>query len=486
MASVPSAQDSRGGQSAPLPILQASELGLRATDRAFHDIRRLANVLSRVNLDARREDLLDYIRPNRARFLKAYAIISWLSEKHGQLVVNASSALAEAGSQREQIDTCQDQFFFMHGGLFGARQRVYDVPVAVDVLIGGRYPRLPKGIHYCGGDIDPRPIFELPANRETIVPRVDRAIRLALLRRGGVPDQFTSHSVRNGVLTLAVDGEFELMFTLQAEREDTKWTLLGVKVKVQAREGESITAPTTDYRQQRYLHEVVQKAMDVQAATSAETEARPGANALLAAYQVCHDLCCSMVLEILHSQAQKLATRVGGLWATQLVVTFHKASQASIFHHTVLDLCLWQREFSSGLGGTGRDVGVGGVRVGEAPLVPEQAAASARLKAAGVASMPPPPVGCRYLRVHRPVDRNSQMVASLGPPGELFKGSGLGSGNEARHNAEAMVNDNGGEAVAADATLTGLVQLHPDKLSCARMLLAAARTFASHKIKTLS
>lgn len=50
---------------------------------------------------------------------------------------------------------------------------------------------------------------------------------------------------------------------------------------------------------------------------------------LLAAYQVCHDLCCSMILEILHAQAQKLAARVGGLWATQLTVVFHKEAQVS-------------------------------------------------------------------------------------------------------------------------------------------------------------
>lgn len=56
---------------------------------------------------------------------------------------------------------CQDQFFFMHGGLFGARQRLYDVPVAVDVLVNGRYPWLPKGIEYCGGDVDPRPIVDV-------------------------------------------------------------------------------------------------------------------------------------------------------------------------------------------------------------------------------------------------------------------------------------------------------------------------------------
>lgn len=53
-------------------------------------------------------------------------------------------------------------------------------------------------------------------------------------------------------------------------------------------------------------------------------------NPLLAAYEVCHDLCCSMVLEILHAQAQKLATRVGGLWTTQLVVNFHKEEQVSL------------------------------------------------------------------------------------------------------------------------------------------------------------
>lgn len=55
----------------------------------------------------------------------------------------------------------------MHGALFGARQRLYDVPVAVDVLVNGRYPWLPKGIEYCGGDLDPRPIYEVCFNAST-------------------------------------------------------------------------------------------------------------------------------------------------------------------------------------------------------------------------------------------------------------------------------------------------------------------------------
>lgn len=68
--------------------------------------------------------------------------------------------------------------------------------------------------------------------------------------------------------------------------------------------------------------------MDVHADANADENPRL-MNPLLAAYQVCHDMCCSMVLEILHAQAHRLATRVGGLWAAQLVVAFHKNSQVS-------------------------------------------------------------------------------------------------------------------------------------------------------------
>lgn len=52
--------------------------------------------------------------------------------------------------------------------------------------------------------------LQLPPRREKIVPRVERAIRLALLRTGGVPREFTSHTIQNGVLTLFAAGEFEV------------------------------------------------------------------------------------------------------------------------------------------------------------------------------------------------------------------------------------------------------------------------------------
>ncbi len=63
------------------------------------------------------------------------------------------------------------------------------------------------------------------------------------------------------------------------------------------------------------------------------------------------------------------------------------------------------------------------------------------------------------------------MVASLGPTGVDFIGGNVGS--------------TGDEAAEAEAFLSSSIQVHPDKLSCSRMLLAAARTFAAQKIGTL-
>lgn len=110
METMPAVEEAEGMTLPPLPCVNASELISKTTDRAFHDVRRLANILSRVNLDARREDLLDYIRLNRARFMRAYVTVRWLSGRHGELVINASNALAEAQTQREQIDTVRCNF----------------------------------------------------------------------------------------------------------------------------------------------------------------------------------------------------------------------------------------------------------------------------------------------------------------------------------------------------------------------------------------
>lgn len=82
----------------------------------------------------------------------------------------------------------------------------------------------------------------------------------------------------------------------------------------------------------------------------------------------------------------------------------------------------------------------------------------------------------------------SQILTSLGPVEETQEGNDGCSGHNG-HNGHGEPQDMGAmggkEEMAADKFLAGAVEINPDELSCGRMVLAAARTFASHKIQAL-
>lgn len=76
----------------------------------------------------------------------------------------------------------------------------------------------------------------------------------------------------------------------------------------------------------------------------------------------------------------------------------------------VLDLCIWQREFRTGLAGTGRDVGAGSMHADDDVLHQRPPTESAEI--AGTHGLPPAPVGCRYMRVHRLADVDGQVTTT--------------------------------------------------------------------------
>lgn len=76
-----------------------------------------------------------------------------------------------------------------------------------------------------------------------------------------------------------------------------------------------------------------------------------------------------------------------------------------------------------------------------------------------------------------------QIEVSLGPLEELLQGDSFADGAGGLQDTARVTVDKGG---VADVLLKGAVQVHPDRLSCGQMLLAAARTFASQKIMVLA
>lgn len=74
-----------------------------------------------------------------------------------------------------------------------------------------------------------------------------------------------------------------------------------------------------------------------------------------------------------------------------------------------------------------------------------------------------------------------QIVASLGPVTKLPRSDDSVT-PESGPESDTKAGDSGG---AADEVSSGIVQLRPDNLSCAHLMLTTARIFASQKIKAL-
>lgn len=78
-----------------------------------------------------------------------------------------------------------------------------------------------------------------------------------------------------------------------------------------------------------------------------------------------------------------------------------------------------------------------------------------------------------------------QILTSLGPVEELLGGNDGGDAEIGNGEPPDMAAIGGKEKVLAEPFFPGAVEIHGDDLSCGRMVLAAARTFASHKIRAL-
>lgn len=75
-----------------------------------------------------------------------------------------------------------------------------------------------------------------------------------------------------------------------------------------------------------------------------------------------------------------------------------------------------------------------------------------------------------------------QILVSLGPT-EYFFGKGE---CENGFRDGLQVEPLAGEEVSSDSAATGGIRIHPDKLSCAQLILAAVRKLAKSKIKVLA
>jgi Mediator complex subunit MED14 len=446
----------------PVPSIKASVLLHLALDSAYEDLHGLASNLGRETLDERREQVLSYVRLHRARFLRTYVAIRWLSEfGHTELTTNARDALHIAHEQRDKINAAQDRLYFMHGSLFGARQRRFDVATALDVLVGGSYPRLPLGIRQCGAEQDPTPLITAttPQQQAAVQARIERAIKLAVLVREPVPSAFTSCALRAGYLKLTAPGEFELSLTLESDSPDAQWSLRGLAIHVTARVGEAVSPAAIDARQSTYLQGLVQGAMNAASSDSAATATASSSSErrttqtqrgsgivagqpLLTAYRLVHDFCMGLQLEMLRTQADALA-KSGAPWHGVLQVIFYRAAR-------VLDLVIWPKESGPGWSSAASS------------STADSSKQQMLLRSATVNGVPPPVAG-RYIRVY---------VADAAT-------------QQSRSEAQLLVLLSPATAFSSSTSSAPALHVKPDAISAGGLLLAAAKLCARDKLAAL-
>ncbi|VDO37888.1 unnamed protein product, partial [Onchocerca flexuosa] len=138
------------------------------------------------------------------------------------------------------------------------RLPTFQVALAVDVLTAGTFPRLPLCIK--NRFIPDPPIT--PREEACVLARLNQVIQYRLSSFGTkLSPRISKTVIRNGMVTMTVNGEFEVSLTLLGERPTTKWTLLNIKILVEDYEigfGTKLIHPL----QVNMLHNVLQLRMD--------------------------------------------------------------------------------------------------------------------------------------------------------------------------------------------------------------------------------
>ncbi|KAH9318352.1 hypothetical protein KI387_020121 [Taxus chinensis] len=211
--------------------VQLSELVKRSAEDSFVALEELINNLSVTSLsDANKKiSLLKYILKTRQRLLRLHVLTKWCTQI--PLVQYCQQLEGSLSSHDMCFTQAADTLFFTHEGLQQARQPVYDVPSALEILLTGTYCRLPK----CVEDMGMQTALA-GEERELALPKLDTLLRSRLLE-ASLPNEISSVKVSDGRVVLSVEGEFKVQLTLGYRGNLSLWRILHLELLVGERSG---------------------------------------------------------------------------------------------------------------------------------------------------------------------------------------------------------------------------------------------------------
>lgn len=272
------------GQQGNIALATVIEFSIQ---RTYHELMILSELLPRKTDMERKIEIVQFAHRTRQLFVRLLALVKWA--KNG-CKIDKCMAISNYLDQQARlyIDTADGLSKLARNTLVQARLPAFSIPVAVDVLTSGTYPRLPT----CIRDKIIPPDAITPEEEASTLKRLTQIIEYRLVT-SDIPRAFKQLTAYDGRVKLLVDKEFSATLTVMGDYATLPWRLLGIDILVEdldSRDGK----PLVHEMQISYLHTLVQSRL-------VDTE-----TPLYELYTVLHAFCQSLQLEVLYSQVQKM------------------------------------------------------------------------------------------------------------------------------------------------------------------------------------
>ncbi|KAL7077345.1 hypothetical protein ACQ4LE_003205 [Meloidogyne hapla] len=268
-------------------------------DFAIHQTLHELQIISELNAKKKDQDrtinrtitVVQFAHSTRLIFVRLLAIVRWLKTNRKFEPLSSIRFLLDEQAAR-YVETADKLVEIARNELPNARLSVFHVPQAVDVLTLGTYPRLPQNIKDRFVSTPP-----LAGREQRLTLReLNRVLEFHLAQSSRqLSPRIEQISIKNGMVTLTVPNEFEIVLTrLGDDMQTTKWCLLNIKILVtnaEVGQGQRLVHPL----QVNFLHQMVQERLD------------NGEKPLFDAYNLLHTFCRSLQLDVLYCQATLIA-----------------------------------------------------------------------------------------------------------------------------------------------------------------------------------
>ncbi|KAJ3284074.1 Mediator of RNA polymerase II transcription subunit 14 [Borealophlyctis nickersoniae] len=311
------------------------------TQRAYGDIKSLAQELPQHSDVRKKKKLVESLHETLKQTQKLLAVVRWA--KDADKMERALGIHHALDAQDAHYRAAAHEMALLDADAKRLKQNSLDIPTAISVLTTGRLP-LPTIIRK-KGVTEPEPLPQ--AEVEKTLKTLEDVIRLRLLCDDVVPVPFRKHmTIAKGCVTFRVEDEFQITLTLPGKRKEDCWQIVDLKILVRCASGYEGMPPCLDESRVAAIKRGAQCILAPEekdkgkapatAPTQESAAATPSANRpynplrLVELYDYLHKFCLNFQLQLLKLQADYLSrTR----WRDRLLVEYNRDEQVLRLHY---------------------------------------------------------------------------------------------------------------------------------------------------------